>query len=300
MPVRFIGETHGCYSDALQMCIGAGEPGEDALEVLTGSPFGMAVYKDGRPYFAPARWSPEIGLRHAMNLLGWACDRTGGDAGLAVDAMRKASPEAPLLAGPFEMGLLPHHVGLGQPIGADHFLTVLGMEGDMVVMHDPRAHPYALVPLDGLLNAWETDTLSYSVEPYSFRSAFRRNREVDLDTALHELLPIAADLVDDAEAAAEAAESAAEVLDSGLETFQYFHLADFMVCVGSRRRVAAAALLARIGRTGVATVLDHQARLIGSMQTPLVTGDYPAAAVVMRRLAPTFADLRRELRKALS
>jgi hypothetical protein len=299
MPTPFAGETHGCYSDSLQMVLGPTGPGESVLEVLSCSPFGMSVYRDGRPFFAPgADWTPEMGIRIALDLTGWTCERSGGDPDLALAQLRQATQESPMMVGPVEMGLLPHHPGLGQPIGADHYLVALGLEGDMVLVHDPRAHPYTVLPVKKLLAAWDTTTLSYPVDPYTIRGNFRRVREVPLADSLRNLLPIAAGFIEDAESAAQAAEAAADLVASGLNTFQYFHLADFMVCVGARRRLDAAIHLGGIGCTGVARVLEQQARLIGSTQYFLVSGENAPAAEALRRLAPTFPQLRDELRKA--
>jgi hypothetical protein len=294
--VQFTGETHGCYSDALQMCLGKQGPGESVLEVLTGSAFGMSVYRDGRPMFAPARWNPEIGLDLALELLGWTCEQGGGSREEAIAQLRRTTQDNPMLLGPVEMGLLPHHPGLGTAIGADHFLTVIGMEGDSVVMHDPRAHPWAVVPMDLVLAAWQSDTLSYTVPSYHYRHSFTREREVDVATAIHQLAGRAAAFIDPECGAA--AEKAAEVMDSGLSTFQFFHLADFMVCVGSRRRGDAAILFEEHGYRAAAEILELQARLIGSMEYPLVSGDYASAATIMRKLAPTFEQLRLALLQA--
>jgi hypothetical protein len=299
MFVGFAGETHGCYSDALQMALGREGPGESVLEVLTGSPFGMSLYDDGRPFFASRMWKPETGIDAAMDLLGWTCDRIGGSRDAAIEHITRASPEAPILAGPVEMGLLPHHPGLSGPIGADHYLTLLGREGDNVILHDPRAHPYTALPIDALLKAWQTETLMYhDLEPYSFRTGFRRVREVDVPTALRDMLPAAVQYLE-GKSAADCTE-AADLLEEGLNMFQYFHLADFMVCAASRRRLDAAVLLERIGCHGPARILDQQARLIGSMQYPLVTEDNAAAAAALRKLAPTFDQLRLELLEAIA
>lgn len=298
MPVQFSGETHGCFSDSLQMAFGDEGPGETVIEVLTGSAFGMYLHHDGRPFFAPAGWNPEKGINRVLELLGWTCEQTGGSREEVVRALRTVDDQHRAMAGPVEMGLLPHHPGLGQPIGADHYLVIIGVEGENVVVHDPRAHPYTVLPLEKLLAAWRTETLSYRVPDYTLRTGFRRVREVETAEAVHRLLPVVADMVAPA-ASAEAAEGAARVLDKGLSTFLFFHLADFMVCVGARRRNDAAVVLARYGYTGVAQVLDQQARLIGSMEYPLVAGDYPTAAAIMRKLAPTFAELEAELRAAV-
>jgi hypothetical protein len=279
------------------MALGPAGPGESVLEVLSGSPFGMSFYHDGRAFFAPPRWTPESGLAGAMDLLGFTCDQFHGDPDAAVAAIRAAPTVGPVLVGPVEMGLLPHHPGLGQPIGADHYLVALGMEGDLAILHDPRAHPYAAVPIELLLAAWQTETLSFPVEPYNVRTNFRRVREVDADTALRRLLPFAASYVD-GELSAAAAERTADLIDAGLNTAQYFFFADFMVCAAARRRGDAAVMLDRIGASVPAKTLEYQARLIGSMEYPLVSGNNAPAAAAMRKLAPTFEQLRVELDEA--
>ncbi len=298
MSVRFYGETHGCYSDALQMALGPAGPGESVLEVLTGSPFGLKVYSDGRPFFAPAHWTPEIGMDAALSALGWEWDQVGGNRAAAIEEMRRASTTGPLLAGPVEMGLLPHQPGLGKAIGTDHYLTILGLEDDMVLLHDPRGHPFTLVPMEPLFTAWQTETLSFPVEPYNLRANFRRVRDVDPGAALRQMLPTAAKYLAETDSAA-AAEKVADLLEKGLNTAQYFHFAAFMVCVGARRRADAGLLLGGLGYLEVAATLDHQARLIGSVQYPIVSGDPAAAAPAMRKLAPTFEQLRQEILAAI-
>jgi hypothetical protein len=298
MPVGFLGETHSCYSDALAMALGPASPDETVLEVLTGSAFGMTVHRDGLAYFAPADWNPELGIDAALAALGWECDRIGGDRDEAIQAMRQATADRPILAGPVEMGLLPHQVGLGRPIGVDHYITILGLSDDLVLLHDPRGHPYTIVPTEPLFTAWQTDTLSYTVKPYSLRANFRRVHETGVDTALRNLLPAALSHLEASDSSA-AAERTAELLEGGINTPEYFHFASFMVCAGALRRSAAALLLGGLGYTSIAATLDDQARLIGSMQYPIVSGDTVTAATAMRKLAPTFGQLHADVTAAL-
>jgi hypothetical protein len=308
--VTFTGETHGCYSDAVQMALGDAGPGESLVEMLTGSPFGMSSTRApifdaseeekqhfDKPLFHPYRWTPEWGIETALDLLGWTCTRTGGSRDEVVEVLAGVSDEHPAVAGPFEMGLLPYHPGLGFPMGVDHYLTILGLDGDTVLVHDPRAHPYTTVPLEKMLDAWSSETLSFPVDSYNLRTGLRRTGEVAAAEAIRRLLPIAVDLVNPDESIA-AAEAAAKLLDGGLQTPQFFHLADFMVCVGARRRGDSAVLLGRAGYPRIAEILDQQARLIGSMEYPLVAGDHAAAAVPVRELIPTFEPLHAELLKA--
>ncbi|WP_313886995.1 hypothetical protein [Salinispora arenicola] len=136
----------------LTMVLGPADPGPAAIEVLTGSPYGLSLHGPDLPVFRPAGWTPEIGIAGALDLLGWTCERTSGSVDEAVARIARATPTDPVVTGPFEMGLLPHHHSLGQTIGTEHYFVVLGLEGDVVRMHDPRGFPYATLPVDSLLS----------------------------------------------------------------------------------------------------------------------------------------------------
>lgn len=306
MPFQYRGDGHYCYSDVLSMIFGAASPGSSAIEVLSGSPFGVAIYQPPQVevpgtelvYFAPSRWTPEVGIDTVLNLLGWTCEQTTGDPDEAVEVLRHASPEDPVLAGPVEVGLLPHHPGLGRPIGADHYLTVIGVEGDTILMHDPRGFPYATMPIESMITAWNSETIYVPVESYGTRSKFRRAREIDLDTALRRSLPAAAQWLEGNESRA-AAERLADILETGINTPQFFHLSMYMLCGGARRLSDAAVMLGQIGLTEAAEILDQQARLVGATQYPVVVGDRAAAAANFRKLAPLYDQLADVMKRAV-
>lgn len=296
MYARYVGDGHYCFADCLSMVVGAASPGSSSIEVLSGSPFGMCIINN-LPYFGAAGWSPEQGINQALNLLGWTGERISGYADTAVSHLRRASSAQPVLAGPFEMGLLPYHPGLGQPIGVDHYILVVGMDGDTVVLHDPRGYPFAAVPLDALLPAWRTDSIFVPVEPYALRTRFRRVREFDLPAALRGCLRVAAQQLD-GEQARVAVGRLAEMVAAGVNTTQWYHLVDYEVCVGARRLCDASVLLNGIGCAAVAKVLDYQARLVGSLQYPMVKNDKETALAILRQLAPTYEQLHQEIVRA--
>ncbi|MGB2570929.1 hypothetical protein ACPFP2_21120 [Micromonospora citrea] len=298
MAVRYVGDGPNCYADALTMALGPDGPGPAAIEVLTGSPYGLTLHGPDLPVLSPPGWNPEIGVTAALDLLGWTCERTSGSVDEAIARIAQATPTNPVVTGPLEMGLLPHHPDLGQAIGTEHYLLVLGLEGDIVRMHDPRGFPYATLPLDSFLAAWQTDAFVYPVQPFITRSAFRRVREVDLATALRGSLPAAVRWLA-APDAASTAERIARIVEDGLTDSQYKYLVEYAVKGGARRLGDAAVLLGEIGCAGPARVLEHQARLVGALQHPLVAGDRATAAALWRALGPTYAQLHDELTRAL-
>lgn len=69
-----------------------------------------------------------------------------GHAAAALKRLRGALAAGPVLAGPFEMGLLLQDPRAGAAIGADHYVLVLAADGDLVRFHDPDGYPYATLP----------------------------------------------------------------------------------------------------------------------------------------------------------
>ena len=275
-----------------------------AIEVLTGSPFG-ATFIAGLPFFSPAGWDPDVGLDPAIAALGWACERAaGGDATEAVSRLREASKAGPVLVGPVEFGLLRYIPGMGTPIGSDHFVVVIEVDDATVTLHDPHGHPYATLPLDAFVAAWGAETVPYPSTPFTMRAGFHRIRDVDVVTALRRSMPDATRWLDASAggfgpaglpAAGNTVERLADLVIAGLDERTYGHLVHFAVRVGTRRLADASAWLGTIGRDNAAEIADMQARLLGAIQYDLVTGDHLAAAAALRKLAPTYAQLRTAL-----
>ncbi|MEC3976895.1 hypothetical protein [Amycolatopsis sp. H20-H5] len=294
MPINYLGNGPYCYANALSMIFGDAGPGPAALEILSGSAFGMTLRGEDLPYFSPAEWVPETGIPVILDLLGWTCDKQASTPEAAIAELREASRTNPVLAGPVEMGLLPHHPNMGVAIGADHFLVVFGVEGDLVRAHDPQGFPFATIPVDALLTAWNTESLVYDVPSYQIRKNFRQVREVPLETALRASLPAAVKWLE-GNSSRLAAERLAEVVEAGPNHIQHKYLTEFSVSCGARRLADAAVLLHDLGAIAAAKVLDEQANLVGALQHPLTVGENATAAALLRRLAPTYERLRDEL-----
>jgi hypothetical protein len=305
MMVRYIGSGPYCYANSLAMVLGAAAPSPAVIEVLTGSPFGVELIGGRTPFFDPLGWDPGIGLDAAIDLLGWTCTRTtaGSDADAAA-LLREARESRPLLAGPLEFGLLLHHPGSGTAIGSDHYVVVTGVENDAVSFHDPHGHPYATLPTGDFIAAWRAESIGYATEPCTARAGFRRVHDVSDATALRRAWPMAARwLAGDVDrpvppgslGGAAALGRLAEMAETGLESWQHDHLAYFAIRVGARRLADAAACLAFTGQDKAAGIADEQARIVGALQHPLVTGDRATVARLLRRLAPMYEQLQASL-----
>ncbi|MEU4606191.1 hypothetical protein AB0F43_24645 [Kribbella sp. NPDC023972] len=286
----YIGSGSYCYANSLAMIVNSAPP--TAIEVLTGSPYGAQIEPSGLPYFDPTGWNPDLGLDAAITLLGWTCDRTeGGSADDALARLRAA--DGPALVGPVDIGLLTHQPWApGTAIGGDHWIVVLEVTDADVVMHDPDGYPYATVPIQAFLNAWQAEKLEFSA-PYVLRTGFRRLRDVQPEEAITQSLPQARQWLSTDSAGA--VYRLAEMLAAGIDGDLQRHLASFAVRSGARRLDDAATWLTAIGKRDAATIARNQSRILGRLQFPLARGEFAQAAEILTGLAPGYERMRAAL-----
>jgi hypothetical protein len=299
----YTGSGPYCYANAFAMMFGAAAPSTTVIEIATESPFGMQLIGGTLPFFDPYGWTPEAGFDDALAALGWTCTVTNGGNGEDALARLKASlVDGPACVGPVEMGHLRHQPGKTGPIGADHYVVVLDVDDERVLMHDPQGYPYVCLPLDDFMAAWRAETINYG-EGYTMRTGFSRLVEVSDVDVIRASIPAAIrwlsmagdhDMPSGSLGNGEAAEGLATLIETGCDEELRGHLIHFAVRVGARRVADAATCLARAEYAEAARIAAEQARLIGSMQHPLVTGDDTAAAA-LRALAPTYDKLRAAL-----
>ncbi|WP_426749832.1 hypothetical protein [Myxococcus sp. Y35] len=305
MDIPYFGSGPYCYSNSLAMMLGDDvAPDVGIIETVTGSPFGMQLTGGVLPFFDPYGWNPEIGIEDALAALGWRADTMyGQSASSALDCLASCLARGPVMVGPVEMGYLRHQPGKTGPIGADHYIVVLGIDDGHVTMHDPQGYPYARLPLADFTLAWQADTIDYA-RPFTMRTNFTQVARVDPATAVRAVIPRALDWLrpDACHNVApatvgneDAAMALAARIEAGCDDGLRGHLIHFAIRVGARRLADAARCLQRVGHPAAASILTKQAQLIGSIQHPLVTGHDRAAAMTLRALAPTYQELRAAL-----
>jgi len=299
--MNYLGSGPYCYANSLAMILGSSAPDPSAIEVLTGSPFGVNLLGGTIPFFDPKGWDPSIGIDAALECLGWVCDRwSGGTAADAKKYLLAVCRNGPVLTGPLEMGLLLHHPGSGRAIGSDHYVVVLAADDQSVQMHDPHGYPYATLPIETFIAAWEADSIEYAKAPFSMRFDFREVRRTTVNQALSASIPEAVrwlTVESDGNhlAGADALDKLAEQIDLGLESKQHQHLIWFAIRAGARRLADAGRWLREIGLIRPSEMADRQAQLLGSVQHSLVVHDAAGAADALRKLAPCYEELRLEL-----
>jgi hypothetical protein len=304
--VPYVGNGPYCYSNSFAMVMGEGAPSTAVIEVTTGGPFGMQLVGGTMPFFDAYGWDPEQGFDAALEALGWTSEVfRGGEPAEALDRLAEATRRGPVWVGPLEMGHLHHQPEMRGPIGADHYVVVLEVGLDGVLVHDPHGYPYAWIPTGDFVAAWRAETVSYG-SPFTMRTGFAKVADVSPDKAVASIVPAAIGwLAMDGEAAAAmppgslgnaaAATRLAEMVEAGAGDGLREHLMYFAIRVGARRLGDTAACLDRAGYGQAAGIAARQARLVGSLQYPVVAGGYATAGAALRELAPTYDELRAAL-----
>lgn len=297
---NYVGSGPYCYANSFVMMFGAAAPSPAVVEFATSSPFGMQLIGGSVPFFDPYGWDPEKGFADALAALGWTTEvSSGGDEDEALARLRAALADGPVWVGPVEMGHLRHQPGMRGPIEADHYVVVLALEDGRVLMHDPQGYPYAELPVADFMAAWKAATLTYGTA-FTMRTRFRQLTVLTEAETIEASLPAArrwlsmsdaSDMPEGSLGNGTAAERLADMIEPGCDDGLRGHMIHFAVRVGARRANDAAACLERIGRKDAAKVAAMQARLIGSLQHPLVVGDDVRAAKALRALAPTYGEL---------
>ncbi|MBB5874398.1 hypothetical protein F4553_007832 [Allocatelliglobosispora scoriae] len=300
----YVGNGPYCYANSFAMLLGEQSPSTAVIEVATGGPFGMQLIGGTLVFFDAYGWNPELGFDQALAAIGWTSTTTsGGEPAEALARLAAATAEGPVWVGPLEMGHLRHHPEMNGPIGADHFVVALDVDDDRVLIHDPHGYPYAEVPIDDFVLAWRAETVSYG-EPFTMRTGFTKKADIPDADAIRSIIPTAIERLSmhaDLEMPpgslgnGEAAERVAQLIEAGARDGLREHLVYFAIRVGARRLSDTADCLLLAGYDEAASIAATQARLVGSMQRPMVLGDLAAAAAALRELAPTYDRLRAAL-----
>lgn len=300
----YVGSGPYCYSNAFAMLLGEQAPSTAVIEVATGGPFGMQLIGGTQVFFDAYGWTPDRGFDQALAAIGWTSTVTkGGTGDQALARLSDAARRNPVWVGPVEMGHLHHQPEMTGPIGADHFVVVLDVNDERVLIHDPHGYPYAEVPVNDFMTAWRADTVSYG-DPYTMRTEFAKVADVKDADAIRTIIPNAVEWLSMSQdltmppgslGNGEAAHRTAELIEAGAGDGMKENLIYFAIRVGARRLSDTADCLLLAGYRDAADVAATQARLVGSMQYPMVTGDLRSAATALRALAPTYDQLRAAL-----
>ena len=314
MTIRYTGNAAYGYANSLYMALresGAAptelpEPG--FLECLTTMPFGTDYLRVGRDllvYFSSPLANPDQGLSTALDALGWECrEERDGTAEAALARLGEAAARGPVLAGPLDMGALGYMPQHAQLSGSDHFVVVLGVEGERVRLHDPDGYPCVAMPAVEFLRAWRAERVRYAQTPYAMRSGFRQTRRPTREAMIARTLGAAR--------AGLAADPGGPDRYGGPRAFRLLaadlrgamakrlggHLTSFALPLAARRSHDAAAFLREAGHAEAAGLFERKAQCFGEAQYWAVQERWTDTADLMEALADLEGALIRALEPA--
>ncbi len=294
--VPYVGSGEYCYANSLSMSLLGSRANPDTLpspgflECLTTMPFGN-TYLNGAKLFFFDGLDPHRGLTRAIETLGWTCRlEQGGDEHRAMELLRAAVQDGPVLLGPLDLGYLtyhPNHRFLG---GSDHFVVVLAVEADHVMVHAPKGFPYATLPLDQLLKAWRAERIAYLDEPFTMRADFHRLKDIGRQEMIARTLPLLRENIQrdpggpEVYGSVRALRLLAETLRADAPDHLASHLLFFALPLAVRRKLDAQAFLAEEKQPEAADLLGQQARLLGQAQYPGVQHAWSSVATLIEQV----------------
>ena len=295
----YIGSGDYCFSNSLHMSLlGSGAPAESLpstgfLECLTTLPFGYTYFKEAELFFFSGP-NPDLGLTRAIETLGWTCKlERGGDEGEAFARLRAAVQHAPVLIGPLNMGYLTYNPNHPYLLGTDHYIVVLSIEEDHVLVHDPKGFPCAALPVENLLKAWRAEgvDLVYTDEPYTMRTAFRPIQASSRQQMIERTLPhIGANLRQELwkpgmSGGVTALRMLAQTFHTQVPDPLAVHLFYFALPLGLRHKVDAQLFLREGNQSEAAGLIEEQASLLGQAQYAGVQRSWSSVAALFEQVA---------------
>ena len=111
----------------------------------------MQLIGGQQPFFDPYGWTPELGFDKALDVMGWTSTISeGNDARDALARLKTALAEVLYGSARWTWENCAINPGKTGPVGADHYVVVLGMQDDSVILHDPEGYPYSTLAAGAL------------------------------------------------------------------------------------------------------------------------------------------------------
>lgn len=295
----YIGSGDYCFSNSLHMSLlGSGAPAESLpstgfIECLTTMPFGYTYFKEAELFFFSGP-NPDLGLTRAIETLGWTCTlECGDDEGEALARLRTAVQHGPVLIGPLNMGYLTYNPNHAYLLGADHYVVVLSVEENHVLVHDPKGFPSVALSLENLLNAWRAEgmDLAYTDEPYIMRTDFRPVDAASRQQMIERTLPyIGTNLRQElwkpgVYGGVVALRMLAQTFHAQVPERLAVHLFYFALPLGLRHKVDVQLFLREGNQSEAAELIEEQASLLGQAQYAGVQHEWAAVAALIEQVA---------------
>jgi hypothetical protein len=298
-----------CYANSTSMLLASiGESVSPRLiEALSGVGLGAFQTPNGLPFFSGFAGLPDQGISAALDMLGFACEDTSVDQAEPdpIDDLPKLLEQSAVILGPLDMQHLTYNPLRPLFPGVDHFVLALGMNDNMVRVHDPAGFAHALIGRADLKAAWRADTIAYKRGHYRSWSKPRRIRTMNQTELQQTAMAFFRTLYAEAEVLARQHKMkidgalirdwAETMARNGFNPAQLGHLTRFALPLGSKRAMDYASFFEPF-MPGLSAIKREQAKEFGACLSHVVASNWHEAAASLQRLGDIEDQIGAQLR----
>lgn len=163
--IAYRGKATCCHSQALLTAFFPRGlvPNLWLFECYTTIPFGITHVPGDPNRLLDCYLDPDVGLDRALDTLGITYEirfwREGTDGAEAMQALNEWCSEGPVVLGPLNMDELSYFFHSELFHHMDHYIVVLGIEGESIHVCDTEGFALSLLSINDLLNAWRGDKI---------------------------------------------------------------------------------------------------------------------------------------------
>lgn len=180
----YFGDVSLCYSYSLAMALDSYgyDFKAEFLEAIMVMGNGASIVKEDErhPLVFFDNGMPDLSISHSLKILGFDYEdfylKNGAEVDLE-EIKRKLETflsNGPVVLGPLDMGHLTYNPNHTILYGVDHFVTVYGIDGQYLYLHDPAGFACMKVTFKDILEAWKAEAIDYKRGAYSMWGNFKR------------------------------------------------------------------------------------------------------------------------------
>lgn len=180
----YFGDVSLCYSYSLAMALDSYgyDFKAEFLEAIMVMGNGASIVKEDErhPLVFFDNGMPDLSISHSLKILGfdyedfYLKDEAEVDLGEIKRKLEMFLSNGPVVLGPLDMGHLTYNPNHTILYGVDHFVTVYGIDGQYLYLHDPAGFAYMKVAFNDILEAWKAETIDYKRGAYSMWGNFKK------------------------------------------------------------------------------------------------------------------------------
>ncbi|BAV79855.1 hypothetical protein SNAG_0980 [Streptococcus sp. NPS 308] len=180
----YFGDVSLCYSYSLAMALETYgyDFKAEFLEAIMVMGNGASIVKEDEehPLVFFDNGMPDLSISHSLKILGFDYEdfylKDGAEVNLEEikGKLETFLSNGPVVLGPLDMGHLTYNPNHTILYGVDHFVTVYGIDGQYLYLHDPAGFACMKVTFTDIIEAWKAEDIDYKRGAYSMWGNFKK------------------------------------------------------------------------------------------------------------------------------